>query len=159
MKCLNPTRSMHGFTLIEIMVVVAIISILATLALPKFGQFQQKARLTEAIHMVAHIKEGIELFRLENPRALFFTARRAAVGSTTINSLGLVTQLPVESHFEYTITAFGDSTVPASNANLRVTGKHPHGVSIHSLEATTVRSNEEGTQFYKLEGSTEQIPY
>ena len=150
-------RSIEGFTLIELMVVVAIVSILATLALPRFERFQEKARLTEAIEMVSSIKESIELFRLEEGKTPL--AAGARIGTSSINSLGLLVQIPDDTYFEYFISAGGSSIVPGSSSNLRVGARHPAGVTSTSIAATSINSNEEGTQFYKLKGSTEQIPY
>jgi type IV pilus assembly protein PilA len=42
------TNSQAGFSLIELMIVVAIIGILATIAVPNFQKFQAKARQSEA---------------------------------------------------------------------------------------------------------------
>jgi type IV pilus assembly protein PilA len=46
MKLLRNNQS--GFTLVELMVVVAIIGILASLAIPQYSKFQAKARQSEA---------------------------------------------------------------------------------------------------------------
>jgi type IV pilus assembly protein PilA len=44
-----------GFSLVELMIVVAIIGVLAAIAVPKFGTFQAKARQSEAKSNLSHI--------------------------------------------------------------------------------------------------------
>ena len=55
----QPTRNswskQSGFSLVELMVVVAIIGVLASLAVPRFKTFQAKARQAEAKTNLAHL--------------------------------------------------------------------------------------------------------
>ncbi|MCX6130635.1 MAG: prepilin-type N-terminal cleavage/methylation domain-containing protein, partial [Proteobacteria bacterium] len=48
MKKFLSLKNEKGFSLVELMIVVGIIGILSTLALPRFKQFQAKAKMGEA---------------------------------------------------------------------------------------------------------------
>ena len=55
MAPLQVKKASSGCSLVELMIVVAIIGILAALAIPRFQQFQSKARQSEARGNLAHI--------------------------------------------------------------------------------------------------------
>ncbi len=61
-----------GFTLIELMIVVAIIGLLAAIAVPGFMRFQAKARRAEAYSNLAEIARSQKSFQAE--RDFFFQA-------------------------------------------------------------------------------------
>jgi type IV pilus assembly protein PilA len=50
-----------GFTLIELMIVVAIIGILAAIALPAYQQYTKKAKFSEVVQSTAAMKTDAEL--------------------------------------------------------------------------------------------------
>lgn len=59
-------RRRSGFTLIELMIVVAIVAILAALAIPNFVNQTLKAKQTEAFAMLGSIKNGQYAYLAEN---------------------------------------------------------------------------------------------
>ena len=59
-------RHQHGFTLIEIMVVVVILGILAAIIIPKISDRPEQARRTKAITDIKSIETALSLYQMDN---------------------------------------------------------------------------------------------
>ena len=64
--------SKRGFTLIELMIVVAILAILAVVAVPAFVKYMRRAKTTEAVD---------ELTRIYSGAAQYYTTAQVAIGT------------------------------------------------------------------------------
>ncbi|WP_371319616.1 pilin [Oceanimonas pelagia] len=61
MKKCSHTRPQGGFTLIELMIVVAIVAILAAVALPAYQTYTKRAKFSEVIAATGAVKTAVEV--------------------------------------------------------------------------------------------------
>jgi type IV pilus assembly protein PilA len=76
-------RNQKGFTLIELMIVVAIIGILAAVAIPAFSKYQLKAKTSEAKINLAAIATSEIAYQAEHGNFVACAANPAAIPGTT----------------------------------------------------------------------------
>jgi type IV pilus assembly protein PilE len=83
-RCNAGREHASGFTLIEVMIVVAIVAIIATIALPSYQDSVRKSRRADAVLALQRIQLEQEKFRAECP-----TYASNVAGTRTCNDLGL----------------------------------------------------------------------
>lgn len=87
-------RNMSGFTLIELMIVIAILGILLAIAIPAYQDYLSRARAAEGLNMAAPAKLAVSETTLTSPSQAFpATAADAgytAATSTYVASIGIV---------------------------------------------------------------------
>ncbi len=104
-------RRNRGFSLIELMVVIAIIGLLSSLAIPKFRIFQAKARQSEAKSNLSYIYALEESYFGDQDKYAALDNQGKDYGCTA-NELGFVLT-PCKARYNYSVTV-SDATFVAT---------------------------------------------
>jgi prepilin-type N-terminal cleavage/methylation domain-containing protein len=117
------TKDQKGFSLVELMVVVAIIGILAALAVPRFQTFQAKARQSEAKTNLSHIYTLEQAYHGENTAYVAFNGVTSA-NCTANNPIGFKLSDCSKVRYDYSVANVTATTFLGTannvNANRRI---------------------------------------
>jgi prepilin-type N-terminal cleavage/methylation domain-containing protein len=69
------SKGRHGFTLVEIMIVVAIIALLASIAVPGFLRARKRSQASRIINDLRLIDSAIDMYAIENNKSTGNTVR------------------------------------------------------------------------------------
>lgn len=124
MKLVKSVQNQRGFTLIELMVVVAIIGILASIAIPNYLKYQAKTRQSEAKSNLAAIFVSEISFFGENSRYGSFNEVGYTLGGTS-------------NRYTYRSPANGGAATSSGTAGVDLI---PAGIGANTPENTVVPS-------------------
>ena len=112
-----------GFSLMELMVVIAILGIVAAIAIPAYTGYIATARMTEAKNNIAALRLAEEEFFLENNRYFYKSGTNTEL-STESGGLWTATGSDGAVNFTYTVSALGNSySILATGTGAKVLGK------------------------------------
>ena len=118
---LNAKKDQKGFTLIELMIVIAIIGILAAIAIPQFASYRKRAYNGAAQADLKNAATAQEAYYVDNQT---YTTTTGATGINLTTSEGVTVTVTAADADDYTITAShssGDKTYTLAGPGGRIT--------------------------------------
>ena len=120
-------RQNRGFTLIELMIVVAIIAVLAGIAIPNYSEYVTRSKVMEAVSGLSDMRVRMEQFFQDN---------RTYVGTAVAN--GCPIEVPVPKNFVFACNAVAVPT--AITYTLTATGQNTMNGFVYTVNQLNQRS-------------------
>jgi type IV pilus assembly protein PilE len=130
-------RQQHGFTLIELMITVAIVAILAAVALPAYGDYVRRGQLPEAFAGMSDLRVKMEQYYQDNRN--YGTTDCADVASPTWAASTPTLIYAGSQFFTFTcaVTAGGQGyTITATGSSGRASG-HTYTITHANVRGTS----------------------
>jgi type IV pilus assembly protein PilE len=108
-------RHNSGFTLIEVMITVLIVAVLASIAVPSYNEYVQRARITEATSNLADMRNKMERYYQDN------RSWTPGGGITAPCNANTVAPLPPAGNFTFACDQLGPNTyrvIATGNASM-----------------------------------------
>jgi type IV pilus assembly protein PilE len=118
-------KQQHGFTLIELMIVVAVIGILAAIAVPAYGDYVIRAKITDATSTLAQKRVLLEQYFQDNRK---YSGADADANKPCFASSS--------SYFDFSCTLTDTTYVIQANGNGKMTG-FTYTINEQNVRATT----------------------
>ncbi|WP_318495929.1 pilin [Photobacterium leiognathi] len=115
-------KKQQGFTLIELMIVVAIIGVLSAIAIPAYQSYVAKSETASAVGTLRGLLTNIDMYQQENAGTFPTAGDLAKIGATKeMNQLGEIVLAPTsagatDGSVEFTFT---DGSLASKNAKIK----------------------------------------